>query len=219
MRSRPTDKRVDAGPQRGDLAFGAALAGLKFGDAFVGEPQCGHGPVVVLVEPDLAGVEFTDAALHRLELGLRLLRAGARLLDVRRVSRATVSSMDSTRVRMVSTWPASRASPSRRSASARTAARWARSASAATRSRSVSSSRAASSRSRRLGQLGEQLPFVRGDLVGLGLQRVGIGAAGRLLLGVEVLGALTGDADRRADPFGQRRQPEPALLGGSRRAR
>jgi hypothetical protein len=59
------------------VAFGAALTGLKFGDAFVGEPQCCHGPVVVIVEPDLAGVELTDAVLHRLELGPRMLRAGA----------------------------------------------------------------------------------------------------------------------------------------------
>ena len=29
-----------------------------------------------------------------------------------------------------------------------------------------------------------------------------------------MLGPLAGDADGRADPFGQRRQPEPALLGG-----
>ena len=53
-----------------------------------------------------------------------------------------------------------------------------------------------------------------GDLLGLGLQGFGVGAAGRLGLGVEVLGALAGDAHRRADPFGQRRQPEPGLLGG-----
>ena len=65
-----------------------------------------------------------------------------------------------------------------------------------------------------LGQLGEQLPLVLGHLVGLGLQRLRVGAAGSFLFDLEVLGALAGDADRRADPFGQCRQPKPALLGG-----
>ena len=77
MRSRPTDERIDARAQRRDLTLGAALAGLQLGDAFVGEPQRGHGAVVLLVEPDLARVELTDAALHGLELGLGLLRADA----------------------------------------------------------------------------------------------------------------------------------------------
>ena len=85
------------------LTFGAALGRLQFGDAFVGQPQRGHGAVVVLVEADLAGVELTDAALHGLELGLRLLRARPRLPRCASDSRATVSSIDSTRVRMVST--------------------------------------------------------------------------------------------------------------------
>ena len=84
MRSRPTDKRIDAGAQRRHLTLGAALGGLQFGHPFVGEPQRGDGPVVVLVEADLARVELADAALHRLELGLGLLRAGAGLLDATR---------------------------------------------------------------------------------------------------------------------------------------
>ena len=74
-------QRVDAGPQRRHLAFGAALGGLQLGDPFVGQPQRGHRPVVVLVEPDLARVEFTDAALHGFELGLGLLRPRGRLFD------------------------------------------------------------------------------------------------------------------------------------------
>ena len=64
------------------MTLGAALGGLKFGDAFVGEPQRGHAPVVMLVEPHFARVELANAALHRLELRLGMLRAGARLFDV-----------------------------------------------------------------------------------------------------------------------------------------
>ena len=63
------------------------------------------------------------------------------------------------------------------------------------------------------GQLVEQLPFLGCDVGGLGFQRVGLGAAGCFGFGVEILGTLAGDADRRADPFGQRRQPKPRLLG------
>ena len=63
------------------MTLGTALGRLQFGDAFVGQPQRGHGAVVVLVEADLAGVEFTDAALDGLELGLHLLGLGRRFLD------------------------------------------------------------------------------------------------------------------------------------------
>ena len=64
-------QRIDAGPQRGHLSFGAALGRLQFGHPFVGQPQRGDGAVVVVVETHLARVEFADAALHGLELGPR----------------------------------------------------------------------------------------------------------------------------------------------------
>ena len=66
----------------------------------------------------------------------------------------------------------------------------------------------------RLGELGQQLLFASSDVHGLSLQRVGVRAGARGGLGVQVLRALTGDAHGRADPFRQRREPEPGLLGG-----
>ncbi len=200
------------------MAFGAALAGLKFGDAFVGQPQCGHGAVVVVVEPDLAGVEFTDAALHRLELGPRVLRAGARLLDVLAEPRdGLVDGLDAGAhgVDLAG-------QPGQSLAAVGFGAYRGKVGTLGLGGDALALGQLVAGRGQPLaglGQLGEQLTFVCGDLVGLGLQRVGIGTAGGLLLGVEVLGPLAGDADGRADPFGQRRQPEPALLGGSRRAR
>ena len=80
-------QRLDARPQRGHLTLGAAFGRLQFGDAFVGQPQRGHRAVVVLVEADLACVEFTDAALDGLELGLHLLGLGGRVLDADRQAR------------------------------------------------------------------------------------------------------------------------------------
>ena len=74
-------ERVDAGPQRGDLALGGPLGGLQLGHPLVGQPQRGDRPVVLLVEADLALVELADPALHGLELGLGLLGAGGGLLD------------------------------------------------------------------------------------------------------------------------------------------
>ena len=157
LRSRPDRQRVDARAQRRHLTFGAALGGLQFGDPLVGEPQRGDRAVVVIVEADLTGVELADAALHGLELGLRLLRRASRPPRCR--PSGAPRSRRSTRRGCAWCRPGrtSRARPSRRSASARAAARCARSASAAMRSRSASSARAASCRSRALRQLGEQL--------------------------------------------------------------
>ena len=189
------------------------FGGLQFGDALVGQPQRGHRAVVVLVEADFAGVEFTDPALHGLELGLGLLRAGGGLLD------ATVSRAD----RFVDRLDAGAhgvdlaGQPGQAFAAVGFGAgrgdvrafgfgrdafafgefgsgglepvRDSSSSSSSCRSCAATSSACASSAS-------------------------GSGPDGRLGLGVEVLGALAGDADRRADAFGQRRQPEPRLLGG-----
>ena len=99
----PDRQRVDAGPQRGHLAFGAAFGRLQFGHPFVGEPQRGDGAVVVVVEAHLARVEFADAALHGLELCLATCWTRLAASSMLTVSRATPSSIDSTRVRMVST--------------------------------------------------------------------------------------------------------------------
>ena len=75
---------VDAGPQGSHLTFGAALSGLQFGNALVGQPQRGDRPVVMLVEPDLALVELTHSALHGFEFGLGLLGARSGFLDALR---------------------------------------------------------------------------------------------------------------------------------------
>ena len=206
-------KRLDAGAQRRDVAFGASLTGLKLGDAFVGEPQRGHRPVVVLVEPDLACIELTDAALHRLELGLRLLRAVARLFDALRQPRdGLVDGLDAGTHRVDLA-----GEPGQPFAAVGFGAHRRQVCAFGLGGDPLAFGQLVAGRGQPLaglGQLGEQLPLVCGDLVGLGLQRFRVGPAGRLLLGVEVLGALAGDTDRRADPFGQRRQPEPALLGG-----
>ena len=99
---------------------------------------------MVLVESHLALVEFTDPALDGLEFRLAAwVRVAASSMAM--LSRETPSSIDSTRARAVSTFPASRARPSRRSASACTAAMCARSASVAGVSFSTSSVRVAPS--------------------------------------------------------------------------
>ncbi len=74
-------QRLDAGPQAGHLSLGAAFPRLQFGDPLVGQPQRGDRPVVLFVEPRLAGVEGAYPALHGLELGVGLLRPGCGLLD------------------------------------------------------------------------------------------------------------------------------------------
>ncbi len=65
-------ERLDAGPERRHLAFCGTLGGLQLGDTLVGEPQCRHRAVVVLVEAHFTGVEFTDPALYGLEFCFRV---------------------------------------------------------------------------------------------------------------------------------------------------
>ena len=145
----------------------------------------------------------------------RVCCARAAACSMRSERRATLSSIDSTRARIVSTRPARRASPSRRSASARTAARWARSASAASRSRSASSARAASSRPRASASSASSLCSAASTSWASASSASGF------------LGSLspvaTGSTSRcwarslamrtvAADAFGQRGQPEPGVL-------
>ncbi len=168
---------------------------------------------MLLVEPDLARVELADAALHRLELGLSLLRAAAGLLDVRRQPRdGLVDGLHAGAHRVDLA-----GQPSQPFAAVGLGAHRRQVSAFGLGGDALALGQLVACRGQPLAglaELGEQLALVRGDLVGLGLQRVGVGPAGGFRLGVEVLGALAGDADRRADPFGQRRQPEPALLGG-----
>ena len=81
MRSRPTDSASMRARSDATWRSARAFGGQQFGDPFVGQPQRGDGAVVVVVETDLALVELTDLALHRLELGLGLLRPGRGFLD------------------------------------------------------------------------------------------------------------------------------------------
>lgn len=74
-------QRIDAGPKRRHQALRAAFGGLQFGDPLVGQPQRHHGALMVFVEPGLALVQRADAALHGFELCLGGLRAGRGLLD------------------------------------------------------------------------------------------------------------------------------------------
>ena len=205
-------QRLDASPQRGHLPLRAALASLQFGDAFVGQPQCGDRPVMVVVEADLAGVELADAALHGLELGLHLLRLGRGVLDTD----------GQPRHRLVDRLDAGAhgvdlpGQPRKTLAAVGFGAGGGQVSAFGLGGDALTFSEL---RARRLepragfGQLVEQLLFLRGDLLGLGFEHVGVGPTGRLGLGVQMLRALAGDADGGADPFGQRREPEPRLLG------
>ena len=168
---------------------------------------------MVVVEPDLACVELADAALHGLELGLGLLRAGGGLLDgLRQPRHGLVDGLDAgTHGVDLAGQPGQPLAAVGLGAHGRQVCAFGLGGDAlASRSARRAPRQPVAADSR---QLGEQLLLMRGDVVGLGVQRLGVGAGGRLRFGVEMLGALAGDADRRADPFGQRRQPKPRLLG------
>ncbi len=64
------------------------------------------------------------------------------------------------------------------------------------------------------GEFIEQLLLEFGDLLGFGVQLVGIASARHLGLGVEQLRPVGRDPHGRADALGQRRRPEPGLLSG-----
>ena len=66
----------------------------------------------------------------------------------------------------------------------------------------------------RLSQFAKQLALLLGHLLGLGIQRIGIRSSAGGGLGFQVLRPLAGDAHRRTDPLGERGEPEPGLLGG-----
>jgi hypothetical protein len=185
------------------MPFGAPLACQKLCDAFVGQPQCCHRAVVVFVEPDLTGVELADPALHCLELGTRVLCAGARLLDVLAQPRDGLIDGFHPGAHGVDL----AGQPGQPLAAVGFCAYRGKVGTLGLCGDAIALGQLVAGRGQPLlglGQLGEQLTFVCGYLVGLGLQRVGIGTAGHLLLGVEVLGPLARDADRRADPFSER---------------
>ncbi len=118
----PHRQRVDARSQRRHLLAGVAFGGLQFGDPRGDQVECLDRALVVAVEPEFPGVEVVDGCLDRVEFTLRCV-AAFRVSPIATSSRATSASTDSARVRKVSTCPASRASPSRRSAIARPAAK------------------------------------------------------------------------------------------------
>ena len=208
-------QRLDAGTQRRHLALGAALGRLQFGDPFVGQPQRGHRAVVMLVETDLTGVEFTDAALHRLELGLHLLGLRRGVLDAAGQPRhGLVDRLDAGAHRVdLACQPGQPLTAVGLGAGGGHVGTFGFGGDALPLAQFGAGGLQPRSR---FGQLVEQLPLLGGDLLGLGLQRVGIGTGGGFGLGVEVLGSLAGDAHRGADTFGQRRQRKPGLLSGFR---
>ncbi len=218
LRSRPDRQRIDARPQRGDLTFGAALGRLQFGDPLVGQSQRGDRPVVVFVEPDLALVELTDPALHGLELRLGLLGAGRGLLDaLRQLGHAIVDRLDAGSHRLdLAGQPGQALAAVGLGLHRRDVGPFGLGGGALAfgqlRAGRLQPGAGAL-------ELGEQLLLGGGHLLGLGLQLVGVGTAGRGGFDVQVLGALAGDAYRRADSFGQGRQPKPGLLSGFRALR
>ena len=179
------------------------------------EPQRGDRAVVLLVEADLALVELADPALHGLELGLGLLRAGGGLLDgVGQPRHPVVDRLDPGAHGVDLTGQARQAlapvglGPHRRHVGAFGLGRRAFACSA-------SSARAASRRElgpRRARRAAAVSRAATSSASASSASGSGPGARGGL--GVEVLRAFAGDAHGRADPFGQRRQPEPGLLGG-----
>ena len=173
----PDRQRVDAGPQRGHLTFGAALGGLQFGDPLVGQPQRGHRAVVVFVEADLALVEFTDAALHGLELGPAPAAARAAASSMPSDSRATplVDRLDPGPHGLhLAGQPGQALTAVGLGAHRRQVGAFGLGGDA------LGLTQFGPGRLQpgpRLGQFGEQLALLLGDLVGLGVQRVGVGAA------------------------------------------
>ena len=168
---------------------------------------------MVFVEPDLAGVELTDAALNDLELRLHLLRLGRRFLDAdAQPGHRLVDRFDT------GTHGVDLSGQSRQAfAAVGFGAHGGQVGAFGFRGDALALRQFGAGRLQpgaRLRQLVEQLPLLRGDLVGLGVKGFGIGTARCLRLGLEVLRALAGDTHRRADAFGERRQPEPGLLRG-----
>ena len=156
---------------------------------------------MVLIEAQLALVEFTDPALYDLELGLGHLGSGSGLFDGRRQSGyAFVDGLHPGTAGLHLTGQPGQAFPAIRFGPHRGEVH---SLGFGCRSFFFGELSTGQLRPRPGGfQLGKQGPFPLGHLLGLGLQFVGIGAGVGGGFGVEVLGALAGDADRSADPLG-----------------
>ena len=205
-------QRVDPGPQRSHLAFGAALGGLQFGDPLVGQPQRRHRPVVVLVEADFALVELTDPALHGFELDLGLLGARGGFFDaLGQLGHTVVDRLDPRPHRLhLAGQPGQTLAAvglglhrrqrapvrlRRRRAHGRPARHGRRQAGCGHAASSASSccSAAATCWASASNASGSGPPVVTG-------------------LDVQMLRPLAGDPHGRAHPFGQRGQPKPGLL-------
>ncbi len=166
---------------------------------------------MVVVEADLARVEFTDAALHDLELRTRLLYAGRGLLDADRQSADTFVDRLDARAHGVDLAGQPRQSLAAVRLGARRgqvcALRLCRNVFAFGQLGTGEVEKLARRR-----QLRDELSFASRDLLGLRLHRVRIGPRRLFDVAVEQLRPFTGDAHGRADPFGQRREPKPRLL-------
>ena len=168
---------------------------------------------MVFVEADLPGVEFADAALHGLELGLGLLGARGGVVDRgAQPGDRLVDGLDAGTHRVDLPGQSGQALTTVGLGAGRGQVRPFRFSRDLLTFGELGARRVETFAGFR--QFLEQLAFAFGDFVGLGLQLVGVGTAGGLGFGIQMLGALTGDPDGRADPLGQRREPKPALLGG-----
>ena len=130
LRSSPTAS-ASARPSRRALALGVALGGGQLGDPLSAGRSAADGALVALVEAELALVERTDLGSARVSnsaCGLPARSCG--LARRRRQPGDLLAGRGRPGCAARSTWPASLASPSRRSATARAAATCARSASA-----------------------------------------------------------------------------------------
>ncbi len=159
---------------------------------------------MVLVEADLAGVELTDAALDDLEFGLRLLGLGRRVLDAdRQAGHGLVDRLDAGAHGVdLSGQPRQALAAVGLGAGGGHVGAFGFGGDAFTLGE-FGAGRLQPSAG--LAQLVEQLALLGSDFFGLGLEGFWVGSAGSFGLRVQMLGALTGDAHGRADPFGQRR--------------
>ena len=204
-------ERIDAGPQRSDPALALPLTGLQLGDALVGQSQRGDRPLVVFVQADLALIQFADAGLHGFELRAGLLRAGRTLFNaLGQPGDGVVDRFDPGPHGLDLT-----GQPGQTLAPVRLGTDGGHMGPVGLGGLTVTLGQFGAGGVQpgpRGVQLRKQLPLGGRDLLGLGIQRVGIGVAGRHRLHIEVVCAFAGDAHRGAHPFGQRRQPEPGVL-------
>ena len=207
-------QRVAAGRPGGPLALGLALLRRERGQLLGGGVGLGLRGLVPLVEADLALVEAARLLLQRGQLGAGPGRALVRLLERAGQPARARPTRRPRGCAARPTWPCSRASPSRRSATARTAAT---SAFSSVGERRLEVGAPGHRVAQPLG-VGGQRPGELGLLLAhgrrLAVERLRVAARARLLgqRRGEVPPALGGQPRGAAQPLLERRQQVPGLL-------